>query len=55
MVGISTEAETLILVQLKSNVVVLITIVVNPFPIVKDVGLNVRVEVIEAMVIEEQV
>jgi hypothetical protein len=54
VVGTNMEAETLILVKLKSNVVVPIAIIVNPFPTVKDVGLNVRVEVIEAMVIKER-
>jgi hypothetical protein len=48
MVGIGMEAETLISVQLKS-IVILVTIAQNPYAVSKDVRIDVRVEVTEAM------
>ncbi len=47
VVGIDMEAETLILVQLKS-IVILVATTLNPSIEPKDVGIDVKVEVIEA-------
>jgi hypothetical protein len=47
VVGINMEAETLILVQMKSTVILVAT-TLNPSIAPKDVGIDVRVKVIEA-------
>jgi hypothetical protein len=52
MVGIGMEVEALILVQMKSTIVFVAT-TWNSYVALKDVGLDVKVDVIEAMVMDK--